>query len=297
MGTPIRYFDRKKNKFTNEDVYGEKELRWVYQSFLGKLSLFCLVKRKVFSKFYGALMDRPKSKQKIEPFLQTYQLNEGEFAYPKESYQTFNEFFYRKLKPETRPIAEGDQTVCLPADGRHLVFPDLSQLDRFFVKGQEFNLKKFLGSQEYFERYKEGAMLFSRLCPVDYHRFHFPVSGRVGEPQLINGSLSSVSPIALRDKLSILWENKRVITEIDSAVFGKVLLIEIGATCVGGIVQTYQPNSEINRGDEKGYFRFGGSSVAVVFEKDRIRFDDDVVKYSAETVETYDVMGSKIGEA
>jgi len=293
---PIRFWNRETGAIETEQIYGEKGLRWIYGTGLGKLTLHAIVKRALFSRVYGVLMDRASTRQKIDPFLEEYGLDPAEFADVPASYSSFNDFFYRKLKPTARPIDPDPNAVVLPADGRHLVLPKISEANGFFVKGQHFDLARFLGSAELGEGYADGALLFSRLCPVDYHRFHFPVAGTPGPARTLPGSLSSVSPLALRQRLAILWENRRVLTEIDTADLGRVLFVEIGATCVGGIEQTYEAGRPVAKGDEKGYFKFGGSSVAVVFERGRVTFDDDLVTRSAEQVEVYAKMGERIGQ-
>ena len=154
-----------------------------------------------------------------------------------------------------------------------------------------------LGDAGLAKRYDGGPMLLSRLCPVDYHRFHFPCAGKPGPPNFINGWLYSVNPIALITRPSIFWENKRVVTAIESPALGQVQFVEIGATMVGSIRQTYTPGETVAKGDEKGYFAFGGSSVAVLFEKGRIEFDTDLLKNTDNGLETYARVGERMGRA
>jgi phosphatidylserine decarboxylase len=132
---------------------------------------------------------------------------------------------------------------------------------------------------------------------VDYHRFHFPVAGTPGEARLVNGFLYSVSPIALRRNLACLWENKRMVTLVESPVFGRVAVCEIGATMVGSIFQSYIPGRAVARGEEKGWFKFGGSCVITLFQPGRIRLDADLLSSSAEGMEVYARMGERLGEA
>ena len=140
-------------------------------------------------------------------------------------------------------------------------------------------------------------MILSRLCPVDYHRFHFPCEGNPGPPRFINGWLYSVNPIALVTRPSIFWENKRVVTAIDSPSLGQVQFVDIGATMVGSIRQTYTPGETVTKGEEKGYFAFGGSSVAVLFEKGRVEFDADLLENTANGFETYARVSERMGRA
>jgi phosphatidylserine decarboxylase len=130
---------------------------------------------------------------------------------------------------------------------------------------------------------------------VDYHRFHFPVSGTPGEPRLINGWLYSVSPVALRRNIRYLVQNKRELTLIKSEQFGTVAMLEVGATNVGAIRQSFVAGRPALKGTEKGLFAFGGSCVITVFQAGRIRFDADIVEQSAQHRETYARMGDRLG--
>ncbi len=294
---PITFFNRLTRRLETEAVYGGGFLRFTYENPLGALPLHALVKRAAFSRWYGSRMDTPASREKIAPFLATYGLDTSEFADAPDTFRTFNEFFYRKLKPLARPIAPGDDVITFPADGRHLVLPDIAACTDFFIKGTRFNLAALLRDDSLAARYAHGSMLISRLCPVDYHRFHFPCAGVPGVPRFINGPLYSVSPIALRRRASIHWENKREITVLRTAALGDVLLLEVGATCVGSIVQTYIPGAPIEKGDEKGYFRFGGSCFITIFEPGKIQFSDDLIEHSRAGHEVYARMGDVAAHA
>ena len=157
-------------------------------------------------------------------------------------------------------------------------------------------MRELLGDDALGDKFAGGSMLISRLCPVDYHRFHFPVNGLPSEPKLINGYLYSVSPIALRKNINYLVENKRMLTLIDSPEFGSVAMLEVGATNVGSIVQTFVEERVLPKGEEKGLFKFGGSCVITLFERGRIKFEHDLVEQSANFLETYARMGDRLGE-
>ncbi|MDP1578818.1 MAG: phosphatidylserine decarboxylase [Candidatus Didemnitutus sp.] len=294
---PIRFFNRAKQSIETEQIYGEKWLRWTYESGLGGYALNALVKRAFLSRYYGWQMSRPSSTRRILPFIIDYGLNVDEFAKSPFVFNSFNHFFYRALKPGARPLAEGERVAVLPADGRHLALPNIDQADGFYAKGQRFDLRAFLGDDALAQEFAGGSLLISRLCPVDYHRFHFPVAGVPNESRLINGWLYSVSPIALRRNLGYLWENKRAVTLVDSPVFGRVAVCEIGATMVGSIVQSYLAERGVAKGDEKGYFQFGGSCVVTIFQRGRITFDADLVQHSAAGLEVYACMGEALGTA
>ena len=293
----IQYFNRYTQRVEVEQIYGEGFLRWIYGSLSGRLALHAVAKRGFFSRWYGWRMDRAASRAKVAPFIQNFRVDPGEFADAPESFRTFNEFFYRKLKPGARLIAGDARTAVFPADGRHLGFADVSRMEGIFVKGAVFSLGELLRDRELAERFQRGSMVLSRLCPVDYHRYHFPVGGLATEPRLLNGWLYSVSPIALRRNIRIFTENKRAITRIESPEFGTVLMLEVGATNVGSFEYTFTPNTRVAKGAEKGYFKFGGSSTITLFEPGRVKLDADLLVHTAERRELYARMGDRLGVA
>ncbi len=291
---PIVYRDRYSGEDRYEKVYGDSFLRWTYETSAGRAALHSAVKRAWFSRWYGWRMDLAKSREKIQPFIREFELDPQEFLRDPDQFASFNEFFSRKLKPSARPIDADPNSVVFPADGRHLCVPDLSTCTGLLVKGEMFDLAALVDSPELAARYASGSLIVSRLCPVDYHRFHFPCSGTPGQSRLINGHLFSVNPIALRQNIHILATNKRCVTELETDNLGTVLVMEIGATCVGSICQTYQPDCRITKGDEKGYFRFGGSSTIMIFEPNRIRFDQDLLESSLGRHELYAKIGDRM---
>lgn len=293
--SPIEFFNRRTGRVETEQVFGEGWLRFAYENPVGRLSVWLIARRAIFSKWFGLRMSKPESALRVLPFITQYNLDVDEFAKSPFDYKTFNDFFYRALKPGARPIAGGDDAAVLPADGRHLVFPDIDAAEGFYVKGAKFTVRELLDDEELATRFAGGAMVISRLCPVDYHRFHFPVAGAPRESRLVQGWLYSVSPIALRRRIRYLVENKREVTVIEGSPFGPVAMIEVGATNVGSIRQSFVPGRPVAKGDEKGLFAFGGSCVITLFTRGSIRFDDDLVTQSREQRETYARMGERLG--
>jgi len=292
----IHFFNRYTGQVETEAVYGDKWLRWTLHSPFGRMAMHLVAKRAWFARWYGRQMDSPASLKKVQPFIEQYDLDISEFASHPDEFKSFNEFFYRKLNPEARPIDNDPSSMVFPADGRHLGYADISKADNLFVKGNRFNLPQLLGSK-LADRYHEGSAVFSRLCPVDYHRFHFPAAGIPSVPKLMQGHLKSVNIMALRRHLSTLWENQRSITELKTDQWGSVLIIEIGATNVGSIRQTYNPDDKVEKGSEKGYFAFGGSAMLVLFEKGQIQLAPDLLEQTAQQRELYAHMGDKMATA
>ncbi len=293
---PIRIYNRESGEFETEQVYGETFLRWAYHNPLGAIALHSIVKRPLFSFWYGRRMSKPASAAKIPGFIHDYRVDVDEFADPN-SFQSFNDFFSRKLNPGARPVDPDPANIVFPADGRHLGFQNAAEISGVFVKGQKFDLPALLGDADLAARYATGALVLSRLCPVDYHRFHFPAAGTPGQTRLINGPLFSVSPIALRHNLSYLWQNKRTITRLETPDIGTVLLLEIGATCVGSINQTFQPGQPVDKGAEKGYFAFGGSSTITLFEPGAVTLDHDLLDHSSRQTELYAKTGTHMAHS
>lgn len=290
----INYIDRKTGQKCIEKVYGHKALSLLYgdgmwKGLFSKMVLPLLAHLPFFSKFYGYLQKRPGSAKKIAPFVKAYGIDESEFV--ERRFSSFNDFFIRKLKLERRQVVANPNVLAMPADGRYLVYPEFEQ---FIVKGQEFSICEFLHDTAWGNRYCTGSMAIIRLCPTDYHRFHFPCDGIASEARLINGPLYSVNPMALRKRIGILAENKRMITEIETERFGTILFVEIGATSVGSIHQTFTPGP-VKKGAEKGYFEFGGSCIVLLFEQGRITFDADLVANTKKGLETKANFGESIG--
>lgn len=142
----------------------------------------------------------------------------------------------------------------------------------------------------------KGTCLILRLSSTDCHRFHFIDNGICKETKKIKGDYYSVSPIALKAVTELFCKNKREWSIFQSDSFGDVLCIEVGATCVGSIIQTYTPSKRVKKGEEKGFFKFGGSTIILFFENGKVKIDEDIIDQTNRGYETSIVMGEKIGE-
>ena len=288
---PIQYYDRESGQIEIEKVAGEKWLVWLYYNPIGEATLWALAKRKLVSSIYGNMMDRTSSAKNIHPFIEDFDIDMS-VAQEKE-FNNFNDFFTRKLKDDSRPIDTSSNIVVSPADGKILAYADIRNSD-FIIKGYRFDVSSFLDNPDLAQKYHNGSLLIIRLAPVDYHRFHFPFSGSLSLIKKIDGDYYSVNPFALRKKAEILCLNKREYTILSNPVFGDVVMAEVGATMVGSIEQTFK-GSSVNKGEEKGYFKFGGSTVVLLFEKSRIHIDEDFLINTAKGYETTVKMGERIG--
>lgn len=289
----INYIERNTNQLKHENVPGKDLLKWFYNGVVGKVALHLLMKRKMITALCGRYMDSRYSTKRIQPFIANNAVNIQECRKNKVSeFTSFNDFFYRKLKPNARVIEKG---IVSPADGKILVFPTIKDVNTFFIKGSKFNVATFIRDKELTQKYCDGAMAIIRLAPADYHRFHFPYAGIIAPSVQIKGHYFSVSPIALKRCLRIFCENKRTYSILKTIDQGDILIAEVGATMVGTITQTYTKNTTVQKGEEKGFFSFGGSTLVLLFEnKSTINFSPDLIKNTKKGFETTIKMGESI---
>ncbi len=293
----LQVYNRQNKTVETEHIVGKKYLQWLYYKTSGNFFLERIVKRKLASKFYGVLKNRKKSKKKIRDFIEENKIAEEEFLQKVSDYKNFNEFFYRKLKPEARIINSELDILSSPADGRVFIYENIETNKIVQIKGMAFNLGQLVGSEESISEYNEGTMIIVRLNPTDYHRFHFPDSGVPEKTKEIKGAYYSVNTGVLDRIDNIYLKNKRTVTEFNTENFGKVLYMEIGATFVGTIVQTFQAGKRVVKGEEKGYFKFGGSTVILFLKKDTFIPDQDILEYTTKKIETLVKMGESLGKA
>jgi phosphatidylserine decarboxylase len=290
---PIKYYERESGQLKTEKVAGEKWLVWLYNNPLGEATLWTLAKRKLVSSIYGKMMDRNSSAKRIHSFIEDFDIDMS--GAKEQEFKNFNDFFTRKLKDNARPVDTRYNIVVSPADGKIMAYTDISNSD-FIIKGFRFDVSSFLDNTALAQKYRDGTLLIIRLAPVDYHRFHFPVSGDLTPDIKIEGDYYSVNPFALRKKAEIFCLNKREYTILSNPLFGDVIMAEVGATMVGSIIQTYM-GSSVKKGEEKGYFKFGGSTVVLLFKKSKICVDKDLLINTAKGYETSVKMGERIGDA
>ncbi|XP_057550211.1 phosphatidylserine decarboxylase proenzyme 2-like isoform X2 [Amaranthus tricolor] len=299
----ILVFDRTSKMLVEELISGKilLSMRALYQA---KVGLYFLEKGgkeilQRLSEKQGETMELPDSVEEIPKFIETFkdQLNLSEVKYPLDHFKTFNEFFIRELKPGARPIAfmDRDDVAVCAADSRLMAFRNVEESTRLWIKGRKFSIQGLLGNDVSTDSFIGGELVIFRLAPQDYHRFHLPVSGTIERFVHIPGCLYTVNPIAVNSNCNVFTENKRVVSIISTANFGKVAFVAIGATMVGSITFTKKEGDYVQKGDEFGYFSFGGSTVICVFEKNVIELDEDLLDNSSRSLETLVRMGMTLG--
>lgn len=295
---PIRFVDGETGELCEEQVYGAGWIRWLYGTWPGRM-ISALVALPPFSRIYGWFQDRPGSRRKIAPFIEQFQIRMDEFlpeegASPEVPYSSFNAFFTRRVAEGARTFASGE-VFPAPCDARYFAYEALNDAVRIPVKGSLFKASALIGDSQWAPLFEEGPGFIARLCPVDYHRYHYPDDGRVLTSWRQPGALHSVNPWALAERADIFMINERQISILETATFGRLAYVEVGATCVGRIVQTHEGET-FARGDEKGMFLFGGSTVIVLGEPGRWQPEAAIAERTAAGTETYLKMGSALGQ-
>ena len=291
----IKVYNRKNKDYEVEKVAGDKYLKWCYESPIGKSITELLVKRKLISKLYGNYCNTKFSKDKIPAFIEDFNIDLNIANKKLEEFTSFNDFFTRTLKSTARPIDMDPKALISPGDGRLLAFNNISMDSLVQVKNLTYSLEELISDSAVASKYEGGVCLILRLCPTDYHRFHFVDFGVPLESKFIDGSYYSVNPIALERIPKLFCQNKREWSLFKSENFGDILHVEVGATCVGTIVQSYKPDEKVIKGQEKGYFKFGGSTTILFFEKGVVDIDADILNQTSEGFECKVLLGETIG--
>lgn len=264
-------------------------LRFLYGNFFGRVLLKVLCRRWI-SVTAGAFLSTPLSRPLIEPFVKKNGIDLSD--YEGAPYETFNDFFSRKIKEGKRPISGDVRDVASPCDGKLSAFR-ISRDTVIPVKQSEYRIGDLLGNKALAEKYRDGVCLVFRLCVDDYHRYSFPVDGRVVEKRKIKGELHTVRPIAL-ESVPVFARNSREYCLIETDGFGDVIQMEVGALLVGRIEN--RDTDVAVKGEEKGTFLFGGSTVILLFEKDRVLIEERYFERTALGLETPVKSGETVGK-
>ncbi len=243
----------------------------------------------------GKWANSKKSRGYIHTFVKKYNIDTNEMLHPLSSFRSFNDFFTRRLKPEARPIASDTNAIVSPADGSIVVMQHINENTLYPIKGTTFSTRAVLQDNALAKKFDGGVAFVVRLAPWDYHRIHFPVSGLPSAARIITGRYESVSPAVFQAGVQPLEVNERHILSVQYDKAHMVAVALVGALFVGSIVETYRPKAYYQKGDEMGYFEFGGSTMVLFFQKDTIEVVPEIVAASAKGQEVPVRMGEAIG--
>ena len=263
-------------------------LKLLYSHFLGRCALKVLT-LPFITHIGGLYMNSRLSKRQIQPFIQNHHIDMSQ--YEKQDYRCYNDFFTRQIKKEARPICHDHYALIAPADSK-LTYYRIGEDTKLWIKDTMYSLSDLLGNHELAQQYDGGTCLVFRLSVDDYHRYCFIDDGSKEEDVYIKGVFHTVNPIA-NDYYPIYKQNSRSYSLLHTLHFDDVIYMEVGAMMVGKIVN--HSLDSFCRGDEKGYFEFGGSTIVVLLKKDIVEIEEDIVSHSLQQDETRVLMGEKIG--
>lgn len=292
--TPILLYNRVTRSIEEESIFEKDVMRFLYSHPIGFALTEWLLKRRLATEVYARRMRSPRSRVKIGRFIENHSINIDEIEEPIESFASFNDFFIRKLKPSARPIDCNPDNLISIADCRLSAY-SIRKGEVYPVKARSFTIAELVGDKKIAESYTGGLCLIFRLAPVDYHRFAYVDDCDQTPVKAINGFYRSVHPLSLRRMKAVFTENRREYCVLKTANFGDVIHIDVGATGVGRIVQNHPQGGQFARGEEKGYFEFGGSTVILLLKHGAAKIDEDIAEYSHRGIETIVRYGEKIG--
>lgn len=272
-------------------VTNEKQnilLKKLYGTVCGRVILKALTAPAV-SKAAGVFMDSWLSVPLIKRFIKSSGIDTSQYVMKK--FRSYNEFFTRRVKRGMRPIDRMPSHFISPCDSKLTVYK-IGKSSVFRIKGSRYRVSDLIQNDFLAKRYEGGYCMIFRLEVDDYHRYCYIDSGTKTENTFINGELHTVNPIAL-EHYNIYKRNCREYTVLHTENFGDVVQVEVGAMMVGRIVNRHGA-AEVVRGEEKGKFEFGGSTIVLLVQDDMIRIDDDILRNSAENIETVVKYGEKV---
>ena len=285
----MEWRDRQGNRISDGDE-DSSSLRFLYENRFGNILLGLMI-RKPVSDFVGWFMQRRISALWIGKFLRNSGIDMSE--YENRKFVSFNDFFTRRILPGRRPVDETPSRFVSPCDCKLTVFP-IEEDSSFVIKGCRYTPEQLLRDRELAGAYRGGLLLVFRLTVDDYHRYGYPDSGTKGENIHIQGVYHTVNPIAFK-KHAVFRENTREYTVLHSDHFDDLVMMEVGATLVGRISNLHGAR-RVSRGEEKGHFDFGGSTIAVLVKRNVLRVDSDIMKNNSEGCETVIKYGESIGD-
>ena len=283
----MKIYNRKKDIYEETAQYGGNLLNILYNHPLGRL-LIKIVIHPVFSRINGWYNSTVFSKKKIQPFIQDYAICMDDFELAE--YKSFNDFFTRRIKEGKRQIDFTPESLVSVADSKLMLYP-IEQNNLIQIKGVEYTLSELVGNKINLDSFEGGYCMVFRLTMDDYHRYMYMDNGKLLKQYKIKGRLHTVSSISKEHK--IYRENTRVVNLLQTQNFGEVICIEVGALLVGKIIN--HPVTDFKRGMEKGYFELGGSTIIMLFKKDCVQVDEDIVNICSDEIEVKVLMGEKIG--
>lgn len=286
----MKYRDRKGNEFeqtTKQDEF----LASAYSSVVGRM-LMKFLSLPIFSKCSRVIMDSRLSSVAILGFAEKNKIDLDD--YEQRIYHSFNDFFTRKIKPSRRVIDKDKKVLVSPADGKVSAY-EITNSSIFVVKNSVYSVSSLLRDSKLADRYNGGVALIIRLSVDDYHRYSYVADGVKSHDRRINGVLQTVNPV-INKYVPVYKENSREYCMIRTEQFGDIIQMEVGATMVGKITNLHSYGRRtVRKGEEKGYFEFGGSTIILLVPKDKVNICEDLISNTKQGFETKVRLGEMLG--
>ena len=286
----MKYIDRKGN-ITIEENSQDKFLRHLYNDLGGRLCLKLMVKPFI-TRLGGWFLNTRFSARMVPGFVEQNHIDLS--VYTKQKFHSYNDFFTRSLKPGQRPVAEDESVLVSPCDGKVTV-SRIGSDSCFFIKDTPYTLERLLKNGKLAERYLGGYAVIIRLTVDDYHHYCYVADGEKSPAVKIPGVFHTVNPAA-NDVYQIYHENTREYCLLKTRQFGTITMMEVGAMMVGKITNSEPGSCQVKKGEEKGYFEFGGSTIVLLLQHGKVRLDADLIENSENGYETIVRMGERIGK-
>lgn len=281
----MNIYDRKTKCFVEEVEHQEKFVEFLYNRLTGRILLKICLARPWLSKLVAFYQKSRYSKRNILPFIEKHNIDTS--YWDIKNFKSFNEFFIRKKDIN---IPSDENILSAIAESKLSVFNVNDELC-LDIKNSKYTVDEIIGNKELAKQYSNGLCLVFRLSANNYHRYIFPDKGKLKKTYKIKGALHTVRPVS--SKYRVFSRNSREISVLETENLGEIIQIEVGAMLVGKV----RNNSltKFNKGDEKGFFEYGGSTV-ILFLKDNVVLDDDILEHTQKGFEVKVDIGEKIGK-
>lgn len=276
----------------NEETGQDKLLARLYNDHAGRLAVGALVKPWL-TRAAGIFLSSGISRHLIPGFLRNSSIDMTE--YEEADYHSYNDFFTRRIRPEARPVAPGEDILVSPCDGKVSV-SRIGDDSRFYVKGRTYTAGEFLRNSHLAKHFRGGYAVVLRLTVDNYHHYCYPAGGMKSDQVYLKGVYHTVNPAA-NEAVPVYTENTREYCLIRTSHLGTVLMAEVGAMIVGKITNHVPCAARVQKGEEKGMFEFGGSTIVLLLQKGRVRIDENLLTNTENGYETIVKMGEKIGQS
>jgi phosphatidylserine decarboxylase len=290
-------WDRAYDQMIVNKIYGKGILEFLHATIIGRILMHFLFSSRISNEIITLYNYTIASTGGIRKFITKYDLDTDELEKPVAEYKTFADFFIRRLKSGARQINTSPNSVVAPCDSLiHALALNLGTDTSFNIKGATFKLADLIQDYQQAEKYIGGTMIIFYLAPYNNHHFIYPVSGDLQSIRRVGRKFFSVNSISLVNGFRPFDFNRRDLCIINTAMMGEVMMVEVGGFYAGKIIQENAVPGLKEKGDTKGYFALGGSTVVLVFEKGKIDFDKDIIDMQTKGVTTSVKQGEKIGE-